>query len=29
MQKSDSVIANNAPDDTALEECKSLGMALA
>ena len=26
---SDSVIANNAPDDTALEECKSLGMALA
>lgn len=26
---SDSVIANSAPDDTALEECKSLGMALA
>ena len=25
----DSVMANNAPDDSVLEECKSLGMALA
>ena len=26
---SDSVIANNAPDDSALDDCKSLGVALA